>query len=280
MMAADGFLRPRKGKSANTNRTQTGTTVTTAISNAESLCLQRPWFYPFVLPSGRTVPSDHDGELDGIHHTRWQMLEAAVQAKFDTNLTGLFALDLASHQGWFSIKLAQSGFKQIRGFDARAGHVADARLMATTLDVANVQFEQSDVHALTPEAAGIHDLVLCLGLIYHLENPVGALRVARSLCRGLCLIETQIAPGQNGWMDFGSHRYVRPIQGSFALIDETGDTHGPEASTLGICLVPSLDALLWLLHKVGFSRVDVLMPPADAYEQLAHHKRVMVAAHV
>jgi hypothetical protein len=34
------------------------------------------------------------------------------------------------------------------------------------------------------------------------------------------------------------------------------------------------------LQKVGFSRVSVLPPPDDAYEQLRHHKRVMVAAQV
>jgi hypothetical protein len=44
--------------------------------------------------------------------------------------------------------------------------------------------------------------------------------------------------------------------------------------------VPSLDALVWILHKVGFSDVTVLEPPEDAYEQLRFHKRVMVAAQV
>lgn len=251
------------------------------MTDAETRCLQKSWFYPFVLPSGRTPPSYHGGELDGIHHTRWQMIESALRLRFGEPLpTGLSALDLASHQGWFSTKLAQAGFTNVAGFDARSEHVADAQLVSEALGLAHVRFKTSDVHALTPEAAGVHDLVLCLGLIYHLENPVGALRVARSLCRNLCLIETQIAPGQSGWMDFGSYRFVRPIQGSFAIIDETGETHGPETSTLGICLVPSLDALLWILGKVGFSYVEVLPPPVDAYEQLAHHKRVMVAAYV
>jgi hypothetical protein len=73
---------------------------------------------------------------------------------------------------------------------------------------------------------------------------------------------------------------VRPLKGSFGIIDETEVTHGPEASITGVCLVPSLDALLWLLEKVGFSSATVLRPPDDAYEQLRYHKRVMVAARV
>lgn len=251
------------------------------MSDAEARCLAKSWFYPFVLPSGQRVPSYHGGELDGIHATRTQMMRAAIAAHFGDALPAdASAIDLASHQGWFSLQLAELGFARVLGVDARAEHVADARLMAEALARPQASFRQSDVHALDTEGLGGFDLVLCLGLIYHLENPVGALRQARRLCRGLCLVETQIAPGQSGWMDFGSYRFVRPIQGSFAVIDETDETHGPETSTLGICLVPSLEALLWILRKVGFARVEVLPVPDAGYEQLVHHKRVMVAAYV
>ena len=68
------------------------------------------------------------------------------------------------------------------------------------------------------------------------------------------------------------------MMGNFAIVDETEETHGPETSTTGICLVPSLEALLWVLRKVGFRDVQVLPVPADGYEQLRYGKRVMVAA--
>ena len=79
-------------------------------------------------------------------------------------------------------------------------------------------------------------------------------------------------------LDYGHHTFVKPIIGSFAIVDETDETHGPETSTTGICLVPSLDALTWILRKVGFASVEVLPVPADGYEQLRFGKRVMVAA--
>ena len=44
--------------------------------------------------------------------------------------------------------------------------------------------------------------------------------------------------------------------------------------------MPSLEALLWIMRKIGFSRVEVLPPPDDAYEQLRYGKRVMVAGFV
>ncbi|MEP7097741.1 MAG: hypothetical protein ABI748_08775, partial [Dokdonella sp.] len=69
-------------------------------------------------------------------------------------------------------------------------------------------------------------------------------------------------------------------KGSFGIIDETDDTHGPEASTTGICLVPSIEALFWIMRKIGFARVELVPPPENAYEQLRYGKRVMVVGYV
>jgi ubiquinone/menaquinone biosynthesis C-methylase UbiE len=240
----------------------------------------REWFYAYELPDGSVTPTYHGVDIQAIHDTRWQMLERCFDQQLGVDRSGLSALDLASHQGWFAVKMAQAGFGRVEGIDARQAHVDDSSLMADLYGLQGLSFRQGDVHELDPLALGQFDVVLMMGLLYHLENPVGALRTCRALCRKLCLIETQIVPGMSGWVDYGGYQYVRPLKGSFGIIDETGDTHGPEASITGICLVPSLEALLWILEKVGFSEASVLEPPADAYEQLLHHKRVMVAAQV
>ena len=240
----------------------------------------REWFYAYELPDGSTTPTYHQGELDAIHETRWQMVEECLSGAFPDGFGGLSALDLASHQGWFAIRAAQAGFERVHGIETRASHIEDSRLMARLYGLRQVSFEQADIHDLDPGTVGTFDVVMMLGLLYHLENPVGALRLCRALCNRMCLVETQIVPGMTGMVDYGSYRYVRPLKGTFGLIDETGETHGPEASVTGICMVPSLEALLWLLEKVGFSHAEVLEPPPDAYEQLRHGKRVMVAATV
>ncbi|HJT98208.1 MAG TPA: class I SAM-dependent methyltransferase [Rhodanobacteraceae bacterium] len=218
------------------------------------------------------------GALDAIHATRLSMLKSALGREFGESIADRDVIDIACHQGWFSTKLAEMGARDVLAVDARVEHVADATLIRDALGLRNLRVAQADVHALSPATQGTFDIVLMLGLIYHLENPVGALRVARALTKRICLVETQIVPGMSGMVDYGSYRFVRPLKGSFGIIDETEETHGPEASTTGICLVPSLEALLWILRKVGFSRVEVLEPPADAYEQIRYGKRVMVAA--
>ena len=250
--------------------------MSTLIEQAHS----REWFYSYDLPDGSTTPTYHGSDIKPIHDTRWRMLESCLDENLGSDRSGLSALDLASHQGWFAVNLMRAGFSSVLGVDARQSHVDDSTLISRIYGMDHLSFQKGDIHELDPDQLGQFDVVLMLGLLYHLENPVGALRVCRGLCNGLCIIETQIVPGMSGYVDYGSYQYVRPLQGSFGIIDETGDTHGPEASVTGVCLVPSLDALMWLLEKVGFSSATVLDQPADAYEQLRHHKRVMVAAKV
>ena len=244
--------------------------------------LKKQWFYSFNLPGGKKTPTYHEGALDSVHETRLAMMNASLEAKFGASLAQRKAIDLACHQGWFAAQLAERGAERVLAVDARHSHIEDATLIRDAFELNNLELMQSDVHDLSSENVGTFDVVLVFGLIYHLENPVGALRIARSLTAkgGLCLIETQIVPGVSGWVDYGSYRFVRPMKGSFGIIDETDDTHGPEASTTGICLVPSLDALFWVLRKVGFDQVDRVDVPDGGYEQLLYNKRVMLACQV
>jgi len=54
----------------------------------------------------------------------------------------------------------------------------------------------------------------------------------------------------------------------------------PLSSITGLSLVPRLEARLWIMTKLGFSKVEVVRPPADAYEQLAAGKRMMMAGYL
>jgi tRNA (mo5U34)-methyltransferase len=244
-------------------------------------CLEKNWFYPYLLPNGQQVPSTHQHALDLIHVTRTQMMHSVLDQCFTQPQPDLTAIDLACHQGWFSIELAKRGFAKVLAVDARDSHLVDTALISQAYQLEHiVQTKASDVHALNTKQLGAFDVVLCLGLIYHLENPIGALRQAHSLCKRVCLIETQIAPGQTGLVDYGSYQFVKPIEASFVVVDETHETHGPEASTLGISLIPDLNGLIWILKRVGFKTVNIVPVPADAYEQLRYGKRVMIAAYV
>jgi tRNA (mo5U34)-methyltransferase len=50
-----------------------------------------------------------------------------------------------------------------------------------------------DVMDISPEAVGMHDVVLLLGVVYHLRNPITALERAASVTKRLLIVETETA---------------------------------------------------------------------------------------
>jgi len=240
----------------------------------------RSWFYEFDLPGGEMTSSYLPPGVAAIHTTRLAMLWEAIAPIAGGRYNELSVVDVACHQGYFATHLARKGCRDVLAIDARAQHLADTSLVARAYGLENLRTLQADVNTIDPKSVGTFDVTLMLGLLYHVENPVGLLRLARALTRRACVIETQVTPNMTGIVDWGSHQFQRPMIGSIAIIDETAETHAPEASTTGICLCPSYEALVWLLRKIGFARVERIAPPAGAYEQLASGKRVMVVAHV
>ncbi len=251
--------------------------------NAPDLLRQahaRRWFYEFDLPDGTTTASYLPPGVAQIHTTRLAMLWQALAPIAATGWDRLSVVDIACHQGFFSTHVARKGCREVVAVDARPEHIADTTLMAGVYGLGNLRAVEADVATLDPRSLGTFDITLMLGLLYHVENPVGAMRLARALTRRACVIETQVTPNMTGVVDWGAYTFQRHMMGSFALIDETAETHAPEASTTGICLCPSYEALVYVLRKVGFARVERVAPPEGAYEQLASGKRVMVVAHV
>ncbi|MCF6300501.1 MAG: class I SAM-dependent methyltransferase [Proteobacteria bacterium] len=241
--------------------------------------LDKKWFYNFHLPEGQITESYLAKDAHAVHSTRIAMMDSVLNPRYADKWQNSTAVDLACHEGFFACHLAQKGMK-VTGLEARQDHVDDANLIAKGMQLEELfQAKKVDVHDVMPEKYGRFDVVLMLGLIYHLENPVGAIRTAHSLTKDVCLIETQVAPNLSGQLDWGNHQFVKPMKGSFAIIDETHEVHGPEMSTTGICLAPSIEALVWIMQAVGFKNVQVIEPPKDAYEQHKFKKRVMVAGY-
>jgi tRNA (mo5U34)-methyltransferase len=250
-------------------------TASEAIAKARS----RPWFYEFDLPDGSKTQSYLPPGVEKIHSTRLDMLWLALAPFCADEWPRLSFIDIACHQGFYATQVARRGCRDVLAIDARSAHVADTRLMAEVYGLNNLRARQADIDELKPDDLGSFDVTMMLGILYHTENPVRLLRLAEAITRRACVIETQVVPNMTGLVDWGAYTFQRPIIGTLAIIDETAETHAPEASARGICLCPSYEALTWMLRAVGFRRIERITPPAGAYEQHTSGKRIMVVAH-
>ena len=140
-------------------------------------------------------------------------------------------------------------------------------------------YEECNIEDSGSEIAA-YDLCLCLGFLYHPENPVSSLRKISSITGEVCIIETQVVDEVEGSAEWGARAWTRPSQGILALIDESGEfyNHNSDTGASPIAAFPSPKALEFMLRQAGFRRTEIVDPPADAYEQHRRAKRLVCIA--
>jgi SAM-dependent methyltransferase len=113
-------------------------------------------------------------------------------------LRELRVLDLACLEGLYSIELARQGANAV-GIEARETNIAKARFAKEVLGLENVTFIQDDVRNLSREKHGEFDVVLCLGILYHLDVPdvFTFLEQIGRVSRGIAIIDTHIGLSSN-----------------------------------------------------------------------------------
>src|SRR5713226_4522185 len=104
------------------------------------------------------------------------------------------ALDAGCGVGFFSQTLLECGLN-VCGFDGRGENVTEARRRFP-----HIPFEQGDIEERAIAQLGRFDFVLCFGLLYHLENPLLAIRNLRGLTEKCLLMESMCLPEEKSSM--------------------------------------------------------------------------------
>ncbi len=240
---------------------------------ALSVAKSRVWFYEFDLPDGTRTRSDVPADVLRIHTSRRDHLRRIIKERVH-NPDKLTALDFASHEGYYALELAKH-FGTVHGLEIRRESIEAARLITELAGVSNVSYSAADLQKMSHDETLSADFVLVYGLVYHLENPIHTLRLAAGLSRRHILVETQVFPYDiSGAIENGSYQWQRPVEGVFSLSPDYSQAR--EGGSTDLALVPSLNALQFLLRTFGFRTLEVLRPHQDDYEQFIRGSRVIV----
>jgi SAM-dependent methyltransferase len=198
-------------------------------------------------------------------------LRALVQALLDHlgAIEGLSALDLGAGTGAIAVELALRG-AAVTAIEGRRENVERIAALAAERSAAGgVDVVEADVRELDWDGLGAFDVVVCSGLLYHLELP-DAVRLARAIrlaTRRLAVVDTELA--------WGPVRQVEVDGRPYAGIDFDEDVSERRASignTASFWLTRA--SLHALLHDAGFSSTWELGAPG----QLRREQRTTVAA--
>lgn len=147
-----------------------------------------PWFHNLHLPDGtQTAPNHPLGDFPAF---KWTQLAPFIPM----DLAGWRVLDIGCNAGFYSFELARRGAR-VTGIDVDAHFLRQARWAAEQFGVTDqVQFRQAQVYDLAHDAER-YDLVLFMGVFYHLRYPLLGLDVVVEKVDRLLVFQTLTIPG-------------------------------------------------------------------------------------
>jgi SAM-dependent methyltransferase len=127
-------------------------------------------------------------------------------------LARLTVLDLGAAEGIFSIELARQGAKVV-AIEGREAPLERARFVKEELELTGLELFRDDVRNLSPERYGEFDLVLCLGILYHLPAPdvFELVRQLARVARRAAIIETHVSLAPRASVTHDERRYFGRI---------------------------------------------------------------------
>jgi len=191
------------------------------------------WWHSFEFPDGTRI--DGACALDGLK-------DRIGRFPIPQDLRGKRALDIGTWDGWFAFELERRGAEVVAAdtWDNPNFREAHARLNS------RVEYLQADVFELSPDRHGRFDIVLFMGVLYHLKHPLLALERVCALSTDFVAVDSYILRDEllegTRWAD-------RPMM-EFYETDEFG------GQTDNWC-APNLACLTAMCRTAGFARVEL-----------------------
>jgi tRNA (mo5U34)-methyltransferase len=143
-----------------------------------------PWFHNIDLGHGiRTAPDHFLGDYPSFKFARFA---DALPA----DMTGKSVLDIGCNAGFYAIEMKRRGAARVLGIDCDDRYLAQARLTTDTLGYGDVELRNLSVYDVAALGERF-DLVIFMGVLYHLRHPLLALDLIREHVAGdLMLFQT------------------------------------------------------------------------------------------
>jgi tRNA (mo5U34)-methyltransferase len=187
------------------------------------------WYHSVKLPDGTIIPG-----FQTIDTLRNRVAQFPIPA----DLHGRRVLDIGAWDGWFSFEMERRG-AQVVAVDSTS---FEGFRVARDLLASRVDYHIADVCRLSPREIGYFDIVLFLGVLYHLKHPMLALEKVCELATGMACVESFVT-------DDGTEPHGKPVLEFY----ETTELCGQFDNWVG----PNVACLLAMCRSAGFASVHL-----------------------
>jgi tRNA (mo5U34)-methyltransferase len=182
----------------------TATTDRTPTAHSETMRDEidalSPWFHNLHLPDGtQTCPGHWLGDFPAF---KWRQ----VAPHLPEDLSGWSCLDIGCNAGFYTFELARRG-ATVLGIDLDPHYLRQAEWAAGRMGLSHaVRFERMQVYDLARRDESF-DLVLFMGVLYHLRYPMLGLDIVAQRVRRMMLFQTLTMPGDEVYEQTDGHDF-------------------------------------------------------------------------
>ena len=152
-----------------------------------------PWFHNINLDGVWTAPDHFLGDYPGAKFRRFERLLPDV--------IGKSVLDIGCNAGFYSIEMKRRGAQRVLGIDSDERYLDQARLATEVLGYDDdVEFAKLDVYEVGAIGEKF-DVVIFMGVLYHLRHPLLALDLIREHVAGDMLLFQSMQRGSKFVLD-------------------------------------------------------------------------------
>src|SRR6266581_5682876 len=203
------------------------------------------WWHTIDLGGGIITPGASDN------------LKTLPKLSLPERLDGKAVLDIGAWDGFYSFEVERRGAARVLATDSFAwqteglGAKAGFELAREVLH-SKVEDRTIDVLELSPDRVGTFDLVLCLGVLYHMRHPALALERVFSVTKERLILETHVDLLWN-------HRPAMAFYPNAELHRDSTNWCGPNPA-----------AIEAMLRTVGFRRVERVSTFPSRFHRLVY----------
>lgn len=147
-----------------------------------------PWFHNMTLAGVETRP---DHPLGDYPRAKWRAFAHALPA----DLRGKTVLDIGCNGGFYALEMKRRGASRVLAIDHDPDYLAQARF-AAEVEGLEIEFAQASVYDVAA-LGGPFDVVLFMGVLYHLRHPLLALDLIHDYAARDLLVFQSLLRGQD-----------------------------------------------------------------------------------
>lgn len=197
------------------------------------------WQYQFNL-KGNLTPISHWAHWENRQLQRRKYILDPVVKLCDGSLKGKRVLDLGCNSGFWSLCAIQEGADFVLGIDARRIFVEQANFVfeVKEVDRSRYNFIAKNLFNINFREIGIFDIVLCLGLLYHVYKPMSLLEKIAEVNNDILAIDTVLSITRGSYMEiFLDHESLDSYVDHKLVMRPTKQAVFEIAKELGYCSV-------------------------------------------